>query len=182
MRTLVRLIAVAALSLSIGLGAAACNRPAANDNTGDRVEKALEDANLKDVNVDFDKDANVVHLKGKVDSADQKQQAERIAETAVGTSGKVLNELTVEGMNEDRMETADDQIKNRLNDAVNANERLADQNDRLLCEQRRRDRHWRGGVAGSEGPDWPAGEGDTRREGLRQRADDQQGQDSRPGP
>ena len=128
MRTLVRLTAVAALSLSIGLGAAACNRPAANDNTGDRVEKALEDANLKDVNVDFDKDANVVHLKGKVNSADQKQQAERIAETAVGTSGKVLNELTVEGMNEDRMETADDQIKNRLNDAVNANERLADQN------------------------------------------------------
>jgi len=128
MKTLVRLTAVAALSLSLGLGAAACNSPAVTDDTGNRVEKALDDANLKDVNVDYDKDANVVHLKGKVNSADQKQQAERIAETAVGTSGKVLNELTVEGMNEDRMDTVDDQIKNRLNDAVNANQRLADQN------------------------------------------------------
>ncbi|RPJ77225.1 MAG: BON domain-containing protein [Acidobacteria bacterium] len=128
MRTLVRLIAVAALSLGIGLGAAACDhRSTATNDTGDRVEKALEQANLRDVNVDFDKDANVVHLKGKVNSADQKQQAERIAETAVGTSGKVLNELTVAGMDEDRVETADDQIKNRLTDAVNTNERLADQ-------------------------------------------------------
>ena len=128
MRTLARLTAVAALSLSIGFGAAACNTHNAADNTGDRVEKALEDANLRDVNVDYDRDANVVHLKGKVNSADQKQQAERIAETAVGTSGKVLNELTVEGMDEDRMETVDDQIKSRLNDAVNANARLSDQN------------------------------------------------------
>lgn len=126
MRTFDRLIAVAALSLSIGVGAAACTGNTNND-TGDRVEKALDDANLADVNVDYDRDANVVHLKGKVDSADQKQQAERIAETAVGTSGKVLNELTVEGANEDRMETVDDQIKNRLNDAVRTNERLAEQ-------------------------------------------------------
>ena len=128
MRTLVRLTAAAALSLSIGLGATACTATHEDDNTGNRVEKALEDANLKDVNVDYDRDANVVHLKGKVDSADQKQQAERIAETAVGTSGKVLNELEVEGMDEDRMETVDDQIKSRLNDAVNANERLSEQN------------------------------------------------------
>lgn len=127
MRTFARLTAVATLSLAIGMGAAACNTSTRAD-TGDRVEKALDDANLKDVNVDFDKNANVVHLKGKVNSADQKQQAERIAETAVGTSGKVLNELTVEGANEDRMETVDDQIKNRLNDAVKANQRLADQN------------------------------------------------------
>jgi len=127
MRTLARLTAVAALSLSIGLGAAGCNT-AHNEDTGNRVEKALDDANLRDVNVDYDRDANVVHLKGKVNSADQKQQAERIAETAVGTSGKVLNELTVEGMNEDRMETADDQIKNRLTDAVNANPRLSEEN------------------------------------------------------
>jgi osmotically-inducible protein OsmY len=127
MRTLVRLAAAAALSLGIGLGAA-CHSPAVTDDTSNRVEKALEDANLRDVNVDYDKDANVVHLKGKVASADQRQQAERIAETAVGTSGKVLNELTVEGMNEERMETVDDQIKNRLNDAVNTHQRLADQN------------------------------------------------------
>lgn len=127
MRTYVRLTAAAVLSLVIGVGAAACTGTNQATDTGDRVEKALGDANLRDVNVDFDRDANVVHLKGKVDSAEQKQQAERIAETAVGTSGKVLNELTVEGMNEDRLETVDDQIKNRLTDAVNTNQRLADQ-------------------------------------------------------
>ena len=128
MRTFVRFVGASALSLAIGVGASACNTTHNEaNNAGDRVEKALEDANMRDVNVDFDRDANVVHLKGKVASADQKQQAERIAETAVGTSGKVLNELEIEGMDEDRMETVDDQIKNRLNDAVKANARLADQ-------------------------------------------------------
>ena len=35
---------------------------------------------IDDVNVDYDRDARIVHLRGTVDSAAEKQRAERVAE------------------------------------------------------------------------------------------------------
>lgn len=125
MRTLARLAYVAVLTAGLSFAGACSN---SNNDTGDRVNKALKDANVKNVNVDYDKNANVVHLKGKVDTTYDKDRADQIATSVVGTSGKVLNELTVEGMDDKTADDMDSQIKTRLNDAVKADQRLTDDN------------------------------------------------------
>jgi hyperosmotically inducible periplasmic protein len=121
-----KLSIVPAAILALAIGTTACTTGTENDPS-DRVEQALEQANVEGVNVDYDSEGRVVHLKGQVQSADEKQRAEEIATTAVGTSGTVLNELMVEGMDEDRIESADDQLKTRLNDSVQAHQQLSDQ-------------------------------------------------------
>jgi osmotically-inducible protein OsmY len=82
------------------------------------VQAALKNANLSDVDVNYDRDEKVVHLKGTVDSADQRARAEQIAERAVGTSGKVLNEVTVKGVDEKTADDNDGRIKDRLKEMV----------------------------------------------------------------
>lgn len=124
MRTLARLLSVAILGVGLSVAGACSN----GNTTGDRVDKALKDANVKNVNVDYDKNANVVHLKGKVDTTYDKDRADQIANSVVGTSGKVLNELTVEGMDEKTADDMDSQIKTHLNDAVKADSNLTDEN------------------------------------------------------
>ncbi|HSK08050.1 MAG TPA: BON domain-containing protein [Vicinamibacterales bacterium] len=110
--------------LALAIGTSACMT---ENDPSDRVEQALEQANVEGVNVDYDRDARVVHLKGQVQSADEKQRAEEVATTAVGTSGTVLNELMVEGTDEDRVESADDLLKTRLNDTIQAHPQLSAQ-------------------------------------------------------
>ena len=75
----------------------ACNR---GPDVKEQVQDSLKQADIEDVNVDWDKKENIVHLKGSVDTTAERQRAEQVASAAVGTSGKVLNELTVEDMNE----------------------------------------------------------------------------------
>jgi osmotically-inducible protein OsmY len=119
MRRLARLASVLVLGAALPLGAA-CS----NNNTGDRVSKALKDANVKNVNVDYDKNANVVHLKGNLNTTYDKDRANQIATSIVGTSGKVVDETTVEGMNDRSADDMDGQIKSRLKDAVKADPNL----------------------------------------------------------
>jgi osmotically-inducible protein OsmY len=122
MRTLARLASVAFLSAALSV--AACSNT--GNDPGDRVDKALKDANVKNVNVDYDKDGRVVHLKGKVNTSYDRDRADQIANSIVGTSGKVVNELTVEGMDADTADNLDDQIETRLNDAVKTDAALTD--------------------------------------------------------
>ncbi len=93
----------------------------------DNVEKALTQANLEHVAVDVDDDANIVHLKGTVGSMSDRTRAEEVASAAVGTSGRVLNELTVEGLNSDTADDLDDDIQDTL-------DRMVD-NDPVLKER-----------------------------------------------
>lgn len=113
----------ALVGLALTLGACSSNP----NNPGDRVDKALKQANVQHVNVDWDKTANVVHLKGTVDSPDDRAKAEQVATDVVGTSGKVMNELTVQGMDEKTADDADGRIKSSLNDRVKADPDLTDQ-------------------------------------------------------
>lgn len=96
-------------------------------DTKDNVEKALEQANIENVAVDVDHDANIVHLKGTVGSMSDRTRAEEVAAAAVGTSGRVLNELTVEGLNAETADDLDDQIRDTL-------DRMID-NDPVLKER-----------------------------------------------
>jgi osmotically-inducible protein OsmY len=103
--------------------ATACNR---GPDPSAGAEKALKDANLTDVKVDWDGDARVAHLKGSVDSPTDRQRAEDVAAAAVGTTGKVLNELTIKGVNERTAGDFDGQIKGALKRMVNDDPTLRD--------------------------------------------------------
>ncbi len=85
----------AMVALLLAVGAGACTQAEVPDPT-ERAEQALEQADLSDVNVDWDREARVAHLKGTVDSAEQRDRAHQVATTAIGTAGKVLNEIEVE--------------------------------------------------------------------------------------
>ena len=102
-----------------------CNR---GPDVKGEVQQSLKQANIDDVNVDYDKNEKVVHLKGSVDSAAEKQRAEEVATQAVGTSGTVLNELTVEDVNETTADNMDGQIRDRLSEAVDRDTSLKDRN------------------------------------------------------
>jgi len=101
----------------------ACNR---GPDPSAGAEKALKDANLTDVKVDWESDARVAHLKGSVDSPTDRQRAEDVAAAAVGTTGKVLNELTIKGMNDKTAGDFDGQIKRTLERMVNDDPVLRD--------------------------------------------------------
>ena len=104
--------------------AAACG---GREDTQENVQKALEQANIPNVAVDVDEDANIVHLKGTVGSMTERTRAEEVATAAVGTSGRVLNELTVEGLNADTADDFDDDVRDTL-------DRMVD-NDPVLRER-----------------------------------------------
>jgi osmotically-inducible protein OsmY len=108
---------------AVALAVACGGRP----DTKDNVEKALKQANIDTVDVDVDHDANVVHLKGTVGTMSDRTRAEEVASAAVGTSGRVLNELTVEGLNSDTADDFDGQIHDTL-------DRMVD-NDPVLKER-----------------------------------------------
>ena len=115
----------AAMFMTLALAAGACNNSNVPDPS-DRTEQALKDANIQDVNVDWDEDARVAHLKGTVDSTRERERAAAVAETAVGTSGRVLNELTVADVNEKTADDMDGRIRTDLNDMIDRDQVLRD--------------------------------------------------------
>jgi len=104
--------AVCVLALAVACG----GKP----DTKDNVQKALKQANIDSVAVDVDHDANIVHLTGTVGTMSDRTRAEEVASAAVGTSGRVLNELTVEGLNTDTADDFDRQIHDTLDRMVDA--------------------------------------------------------------
>jgi osmotically-inducible protein OsmY len=112
------------LIVAAALVVAGCSKPAPNPTTN--AEQALKDAKLGDVKVDWDKDARIAHLKGTVDSVADRQRAEEVANSAVGTSGRVLNEVTVKGVNERTADDLDGRIKSDLKRAINEDQVLRD--------------------------------------------------------
>ena len=103
---------------------AACSRN--SNDPKDRVDKALSDANVKGVHTSYDKDGNVVHLTGTVDNTDQKQRADQIANEAVGTSGRVLDEIKVQGVDDKTAGDQDALIRDTLKNEVSKDQVLQD--------------------------------------------------------
>ena len=104
----------------------ACNR---NDNTPNyeaRVQDRLKDANLKDVNANWNKDEKALHLTGKVEATTDKQRAEDVASQVVGTSGRVVNEVKVNGVDS---RDQDRQIEDRLDTMFKDKEKNTDNLD-----------------------------------------------------
>ena len=82
------------------------------------VRKALDQANMQEVTVRVDDPSNIVHLKGTVGSMAVRSRAEEIADAVVGTSGRVLNELTVKGLNDKTAGDLDGQIRRGLDKMI----------------------------------------------------------------
>jgi len=114
-----------AVAFTLALAAGACSENNVPDPS-DRTEQALKDANIPDVNVDWDEEARVAHLKGTVDSARERERAAQVAETAVGTSGRVLNELTINEVNEKSADDMDGRIRSDLGDMIERDQVLRD--------------------------------------------------------
>lgn len=110
-----------AVLMTASLGA--CNR---GPDPKDQIERDLKSASMPDVNVDYDRDTKVVHLKGAVDNPAEKSRAEEIAQRAVGTSGHVANELTVKGVDDKTADDMDSAIRKELNAKVNNDKTLED--------------------------------------------------------
>ena len=89
-----------------------CSKPADQPDVEARVNDQLKAGKLDDkVKVDWKKDERAVHLSGKVETAAEKARAEELAQTAVGTSGRVVNEVAVDTVD---MGKIDDQIEAQL--------------------------------------------------------------------
>jgi osmotically-inducible protein OsmY len=97
---------VAAVCLGV-----ACHRA---PETNDTLRKALDQANMHQVEVKVDNDEHIVHLKGVVGSMAERSRAEEVADAVVGTSGRVLNELTVKGLNDTTAGDLDGDIQKSL--------------------------------------------------------------------
>jgi hyperosmotically inducible periplasmic protein len=110
-----------ALLMTASLGA--CSR---GPDPKDQIERDLKSASMPDVNVDYDRSNKVVHLKGAVDNSAEKSRAEEIAQRAVGTTGRVANELTVKGVDEKTADDMDNAIRKELNAKVNNDQTLED--------------------------------------------------------
>jgi osmotically-inducible protein OsmY len=107
---------------ALAVGACSDNAPDPTES----AERALEQANLDDVEVDWDEDARIAHLKGTVEMPADRQRAEEVATAAVGTTGKVLNEITVKGLNEKTADDLDGRIRSDLNRMVDEDQVLRD--------------------------------------------------------
>ena len=64
------------------------------------ADTALSSAALDKVNADYDKDAKTIHLKGTVDTENDRQRAADVVQKAVGDGAQVANEVTVANKDE----------------------------------------------------------------------------------
>jgi osmotically-inducible protein OsmY len=87
------------------------------DTKGD-VRKALDQANMPRVEVRVDTDEHIVHLQGVVGSMAERARAQEVADAVVGTSGRVLNELTVKGLNDTTAGELDGDIRKNLDKMI----------------------------------------------------------------
>jgi osmotically-inducible protein OsmY len=102
--------AAVALIAAAPLMTACADRTEAPDYQA-RVNDTLKTANLGDVNADWKNDEKQLVLSGEVETAADKARAEELAKQVVGTSGRVVNEVKVEGTN---AEAIDDRIEDQL--------------------------------------------------------------------
>jgi osmotically-inducible protein OsmY len=113
---------IAAVVLGLGV-VGACNQ---GPDTSAEVNKALKEANLPTVTVDWDKKDHIAHLKGTVETTTDKQRAHDVAAAAVGTTGRVLNELTIKGINDTTAGDLDGTIRSHLKKMIKNDTLLKD--------------------------------------------------------
>jgi osmotically-inducible protein OsmY len=90
------------------------------------ADTALSSAALDKVNADYDKDAKTIHLKGTVDTENERQRATDVVQKAVGDGAQVANEVTVANKDEGIADDLDSGIENHLGNLVDQEADLKD--------------------------------------------------------
>jgi osmotically-inducible protein OsmY len=111
---------LAALAAAVWTGTGCHRGPDVEGN----LRKALDQANMQEVAVKVDGESSIVHLKGTVGSMAVRSRAEEVADAVVGTSGRVLNELTVKGLNDTTADDLDSQIRKGLDRMIDTDPAL----------------------------------------------------------
>jgi len=105
-------LVAAAVAASVGAG---CHR---GPDTKGNLRKALDQANMQHVDVKVDDDERIVHLKATVGSMAERSRAQEVADAVVGTTGRVLNELSVKGLNDTTAGDLDRDIQKSLDKMI----------------------------------------------------------------
>ena len=105
---------LAALAVT-GCAGTGCHR---GPDVEGNLRKALDQANMQEVAVKVDGESSIVHLMGTVGSMAVRSRAQEVADAVVGTSGRVLNELTVKGLNDTTADDLDGQIRRGLDKMI----------------------------------------------------------------
>jgi hyperosmotically inducible periplasmic protein len=109
-KTVMATVASLFLALAIGCSTNKANTP----DVKDQVSKALDSAGLRDLNVDVDKDKQLITLKGDVKTQEDKTRAEELARNA-GAGYTVSNEI---GIRPEGMEREAKKIDANVDDAI----------------------------------------------------------------
>ena len=110
-----------AIAIALSLTTIACSKQGERNYYKDSVKTALEQADLKDVNVKEDTDKNTITLEGKVHSEDAKQQADDVAKANAGNR-IVVNEVSVQPVG---LESEAKGIASNLDDGIEKNYKAA---------------------------------------------------------
>ena len=109
-------LAMGCVAAAVLIATAACGpRTPDYEKTADT---ALSSAALDKVNADYDKDAKTIHLKGTVDTENDRQRAADVVQKAVGNGAQVANEVTVANKDEKIADDFDGALETRLNELV----------------------------------------------------------------
>ena len=100
--------------IAAGSMVTACENRTATPDYQAKVNDSLKNAKIENIKADWKKDEQALHLTGDAESAADKARAEELAKQVVGTSGRVVNEVKVEGTN---AEATDDRIEELLDRA-----------------------------------------------------------------
>jgi osmotically-inducible protein OsmY len=110
------------LAFLLVLGIGCSSKPnSANQGYKDNVKKALEQADLKDVTVDEDRDKNLVTLGGTVHSEDAKTRAAEVAKSAA-PNRVIANEISIQPVG---VESQAKEISKNVDEAIEKNYKAA---------------------------------------------------------
>ncbi|HZM92325.1 MAG TPA: BON domain-containing protein [Vicinamibacterales bacterium] len=119
-------LALGCAAAAVMIATAACGpRTPDYEKTADN---ALSSAALDKVDADYDKDAKTIHLKGTVDTENERQKAADVVQKAVGDGAQVANEVTVANRDEGIADDFDGSLETRLNELVDREADLKDEN------------------------------------------------------
>ena len=111
----------------IWVAAIACSTP----DTEQNVRQALDEADIRNVDVAVDDGEALVHLSGTVETLAARTRAEEVATSVVGTTGRIVNDLTIEDFEDDTPDSPDEQLMTQLDRLIDADRTLRERDVNL---------------------------------------------------
>jgi hyperosmotically inducible periplasmic protein len=119
-------LALGCVAAAVMIATAACGpRTPDYEKTADN---ALSSAALDKVDADYDKDAKTIHLKGTVNTENERQRATDVVQKAVGGGAQIANEVTVANKDEKTADDFDGALETRLKELVDKEADLKGEN------------------------------------------------------